>query len=264
MDAALVIDKPGGMTSHDVVDRVRRILKERSVGHLGTLDPMATGVLPLLVGRYTRLAQFFEKADKTYEGEIWLGFSTDTYDATGEPSGEPRTVKVSAEEVTQAARRFVGKIEQMPPPYSAKKIAGVPAYKLARKGQAPELKPVAVEVKRFEVEFSGDLVRFTAQVSAGTYMRTLAHELGQALGCGAHLSALKRTAAGQFDIGSAVKLADLDGMRAEPKPRPSETRFTAVRLASEFEGQARCLGRASGPSQDGQRPFAAWSSLALQ
>src|SRR5438270_4827011 len=145
MDAALVIDKPGGMTSHDVVDRVRRILKERSVGYLGTLDPMATGVLPLLVGRYTRLAQFFEKADKTYEGEIRLGFSTNTYDATGEPSGEPRKVNLSLEEVAQAARRFVGEFEQMPPPYSAKKVSGVPAYKLARKGQAPELRPVAVE-----------------------------------------------------------------------------------------------------------------------
>jgi tRNA pseudouridine55 synthase len=125
-------------------------------------------------------------------------------------------VKVSEEEVDQAARRFVGKFEQMPPPYSAKKVAGVPAYKLARKGQAPELKPVAVEVKRFAVEeFSGDLVRFTAQVSAGTYMRTLAHEMGQTLGCGAHLSSLRRIAAGQFDIGSAVKVSDLDGMRAE-------------------------------------------------
>ena len=106
MDAALVIDKPEGMTSHDVVDRVRRILKERSIGHLGTLDPMATGVLPLLVGRYTRLAQFFDKADKTYEGEIRLGFSTDTYDATGEQTGEPKPVNVSLEQAAEAAKRF--------------------------------------------------------------------------------------------------------------------------------------------------------------
>jgi len=216
MDAALVIDKPEGMTSHDVVNRVRRILKERSVGHLGTLDPMATGVLPLLIGRYTRLAQFFEGADKSYEGEIRLGFSTDTYDASGEASSEPGSADVSLELVRDVAQCFIGKIEQMPPPFSAKKIAGVPAYKLARKGQRPELKPVAVEVKSFDVlELAGDRVGFRAKVSAGTYMRTLAHELGQSLGCGAHLSSLKRTAAGQFGIESAVKLPDLDGMRVQ-------------------------------------------------
>lgn len=216
MDAALVIDKPEGMTSHDVVNRVRRILKERSVGHLGTLDPMATGVLPLLVGRYTRLAQFFEQADKSYEGEIRLGFSTDTYDATGEPSSEPSLMNVSAEQVRGAANRFVGKIEQTPPPYSAKKVAGIPAYKLARKGQAPELKTVEVEVKSFDVtEIASDRVRFRAQVSAGTYVRTLAHEVGRMLGCGAHLASLRRTAAGQFGIDSAIQLADLDRMRAE-------------------------------------------------
>ena len=215
MDAALVIDKPEGMTSHDVVNRVRHILKERSVGHLGTLDPMATGVLPLLVGRYTRLAQFFERADKSYEGEIRLGFSTDTYDATGERISEPAAVNVSVEQVREAATRFAGKIEQMPPPYSAKKIAGVPAYKLARKGEAPELKTVPVEVKVFEVaRLEGDRVSFRAQVSAGTYMRTLAHELGQVLGMGAHLSALRRTAAGQFRVESAIELSELDGMRA--------------------------------------------------
>jgi tRNA pseudouridine55 synthase len=215
MDAALVIDKPEGMTSHDVVNRVRHILKERSVGHLGTLDPMATGVLPLLIGRYTRLAQFFEGADKSYEGEIRLGFSTDTYDATGERTSEPAAVNVSVEQVREAATRFAGKIEQMPPPYSAKKIAGVPAYKLARKGKTPELKTVTVEVKVFEIaRLEGDHVSFRARVSAGTYMRTLAHELGQVLGIRAHLSALRRTAAGQFRVESAIELPELDGMRA--------------------------------------------------
>ena len=216
MDAALVIDKPAGMTSHDVVDRMRRILRERSVGHLGTLDPMATGVLPLLVGRYTRLAQFFDKADKTYEGEILLGSSTDTFDATGERSSEPKPVNVSLKQVAEAAKRFLGKIDQMPPPFSAKKVAGVPAYKLARKGEPPELKAVPVEVKTFEVtSVEGDLVRFKAQVSAGTYMRTLAHELGETLGTGAHLSKLRRTAAGQFGIESAVQLAEMDSRQEE-------------------------------------------------
>jgi tRNA pseudouridine55 synthase len=216
MDAALVIDKPEGMTSHDVVNRVRRILKERSVGHLGTLDPMATGVLPLLLGRYTRLAQFFEKADKSYEGEIRLGFSTDTYDATGQPIGEPKQVEVSVEQVREAVQRFVGKIEQVPPPYSAKKVAGVPAYKLARKGEAPALTAVEVEVKSFEVlEVCGDRVRFRAEVSAGTYVRTLAHELGQALEVGAHLATLRRTSAGQFGLQWAVKLAELEEIGPE-------------------------------------------------
>src|SRR3954454_6494796 len=178
MDAALVIDKPKGMTSHDVVDRVRRILKERSIGHLGTLDPMATGVLPLLVGRYTRLAQFFDRSDKSYEGEFRLGFSTDTYDATGEPANPRTEVQVTIEELREAAARFVGSIEQAPPPFSAKKVAGVPAYKLARKGQVPELKKVAVEIRHFEIHrIEGDRVRFTAQVSAGTYIRTLVHEV---------------------------------------------------------------------------------------
>jgi tRNA pseudouridine55 synthase len=210
MDAALVIDKPQGMTSHDVVNRVRRILRERSVGHLGTLDPMATGVLPLLVGRYTRLAQFFEKADKTYEGELRLGFSTDTYDATGEPIGTKSSVEVTLEEVRGASVKFVGRIEQTPPPFSAKKIAGIPAYKLARKGQSPELKKVTVEVKTFELLGRlGDRISFKIQVSAGTYVRSLVHDLGQALGAGAHLVALRRTAAGQFSVEQAISLEEL-------------------------------------------------------
>jgi len=210
MDAALVIDKPQGMTSHDVVNRVRRILRERSVGHLGTLDPMATGVLPLLVGRYTRLAQFFDKSDKSYEGEFRLGFSTDTYDATGEPASSPMEVQVTIEELREAAAKFVGSISQTPPPFSAKKIAGVPAYKLARKGQPPELKKVTVEIKSFEIlGVESDRVRFSTQVSAGTYIRTLAHELGNTLGVGAHLFSLRRTAAGQFRLEQAVSLEDL-------------------------------------------------------
>src|SRR5437588_5024535 len=135
MNGVLVVDKPAGMTSHDVVRRVRRLLDERSVGHLGTLDPMATGVLPLVLGRLTRLAQFYTGAEKAYAGEIRLGFATDTYDAEGEPAGPAVAVTVSDADVQAAAQRFVGTIEQMPPPFSAKKIAGVPAYKLARKQQ---------------------------------------------------------------------------------------------------------------------------------
>src|ERR1700734_3519726 len=142
MNGVLIIDKPGGLTSHDVVNRVRRILQERSVGHLGTLDPMATGVLPLVVGNLTRLAQFYTSSEKTYEGTIRFGFSTDTYDAEGEPSSPASSVEVSLEEVRALARQFLGKIEQTPPPFSAKKVNGVPAYKLARKQQDVVLKPV--------------------------------------------------------------------------------------------------------------------------
>lgn len=213
MDAVLVIDKPKGMTSHDVVAVVRRLLGERSVGHLGTLDPSATGVLPLLTGRYTRLAQFFGDSRKTYEGTIRLGFATDTYDADGEAIGPAREVKVSLEELQDAAKAFVGEIEQLPPKFSAKKIAGVPAYKLARKNQEVELKKVKVQVYGFEiVDLSGDLARFKSEVSAGTYVRALAHDLGERLGVGAHLAELRRTVSGEFSLEGAVtldRLADL-------------------------------------------------------
>jgi tRNA pseudouridine55 synthase len=214
MDAVLVIDKPAGITSHDVVARVRRLLGERAVGHLGTLDPMATGVLPLLLGRYTRLAQFFGSADKTYEGAIRLGFATDTYDADGEPIGSPESVKVTLEQLRQGAAEFLGDIEQHPPKFSAKKIAGVPAYKLARKNQEVELKKVRVHVRSFDIHsVQEDRARFTAEVSAGTYVRSLAHELGIQLGIGAHLSELRRTRSGEFTLEQAVSFEDLDKMR---------------------------------------------------
>src|SRR5919108_4533865 len=144
MDGVLVIDKPAGITSHDVVARVRKILKQRSVGHLGTLDPLATGVLPIVVGRMTRLTQFYTSAEKSYQGEICFGVETDTYDAAGEPAGPVKPVELTLEQVRQAARNFVGVIEQVPPPFSAKKIAGVPAYKLARKKKEVQLQPVKV------------------------------------------------------------------------------------------------------------------------
>ncbi len=211
MNGVIVIDKPGGMTSHDVVNRVRRILQEKSVGHLGTLDPMATGVLPLVAGRMTRLAQFYTTSNKSYEGEIRFGFSTTTYDAEGDPVGEVSAIDLSAERLREAVGEFVGRIQQVPPPFSAKKIAGVPAYKLARKNKEVELKPAEVEVRRFEVtEFCSKRARFVCDVSSGTYVRSLAHDLGQKLGCGAHLSSLRRTASGEFRIEDAVTLEAMD------------------------------------------------------
>lgn len=200
----MVIDKPGGMTSHDVVNRLRKITGERSIGHLGTLDPMATGVLPLLLGKYTRLAQYFSSAEKSYSGAIRFGFATDTYDAEGEAAGPDSHPTLTLEQVCAAVRRFNGEMRQMPPPYSAKKIDGVPAYKLARAGKPVELKPAMVRISSFYiVSLEGAEATFAMSVSAGGYVRSIAHELGQDLGCGAHLSSLRRTRAGAFGIDDA-------------------------------------------------------------
>ncbi len=212
VNGALVVDKAAGMTSHDVVARVRRIFGEKSVGHLGTLDPMATGVLPLVLGRYTRLAQFFADAIKGYEGEIRFGFATDTYDAEGEPTTLTRSVDgLTLQAILEVSRKLVGRQEQTPPPYSAKKIKGVPAYKHARKNQAVELAAVPVEVLEFTIlDFSEGRARFRALVSPGTYIRSLAHDLGRELGVGAHLSALRRTRAGEFAVEDAHSLENLE------------------------------------------------------
>ena len=211
MNGVIVIDKPFGLTSHDVVNRVRRILGQRSVGHLGTLDPAATGVLPIVAGNLTRLAQFYVHSEKMYEGVIRFGFATDTYDADGEPTTPRQAVLLNCDEVRAIAAKFHGKIEQMPPPFSAKKIAGVPAYKLARKKQQVTLKPVAVEIKEFEIlNVIGDQATFRARVASGTYIRCIAHEMGQKVGCGAHLAALRRTAAAEFTIEDAHSLPALE------------------------------------------------------
>src|ERR1700680_1607994 len=151
MNGVLIIDKPAGLTSHDVVNRARRILHERSIGHLGTLDPMATGVLPLVTGSLTRLAQFYTTSEKTYEGVIRFGFATDTYDAEGEASGPRQAGQLSLSQARELAAQFSGVVAQMPPPLSAKKIQGVPAYKLARKHEDVPLKPIQVEIKEFEI-----------------------------------------------------------------------------------------------------------------
>src|ERR1035437_9576996 len=195
MNGVVIIDKPPGLTSHDVVNRVRRILGQRAVGHLGTLDPSATGVLPIVLGNLTRLAQF---------------------DADGEPTSPPpdvriNEVRINCDELRALAAQFQGTIEQMPPPFSAKKIAGVPAYKLARKKQKVELKPVQVEIKEFEIlDTTADQATFRARVASGTYIRSVAHEMGQKLGCGAHLASLRRTAVAEFTIEDAHSLQALE------------------------------------------------------
>ena len=211
MNGVLIIDKPAGCTSHDVVHRARRILREQSVGHLGTLDPLATGVLPLVVGNFTRLAQFYASSEKTYEGMIRFGFATDTYDADGEPVSTPQAVTISIEQLQPLAQKFHGVISQMPPAFSAKKIDGVPAYKLARKKQDVALESVKVEIKEFEIlGVDGERASFRARVASGTYMRSIAHDLGQQLGCGAHLEALRRTSVLEFKITDAHTLEELD------------------------------------------------------
>jgi tRNA pseudouridine55 synthase len=210
MNGVLIIDKPSGLTSHDVVNRVRRILQQRSVGHLGTLDPLATGVLPVVTGTLTRLAQFYTASPKTYEGEIRFGFATDTYDAQGQATSPAQPVDLQPEQVRELATRFHGVIEQVPPPFSAKKIHGVPAYKLARKKKEVVLKAVRVEVMEFEIlAVEGERARFRARVASGTYMRSVAHEMGQHLGCGAHLASLRRTAAAEFEIADACTLEQM-------------------------------------------------------
>ncbi len=220
LNGILVVDKPAGFTSHDVVARMRRVLGERAIGHLGTLDPMATGVLPLVIGRMTRIAQFYGDSVKSYDGEIRLGFATDTYDADGE-AATPETPhrphqEISLEELRAASARFVGPCEQMPPPFSAKKINGVPAYKLARNKQEVELNAVLVHIHEFELvvpevhDFSEGRFLFRSVVSSGTYLRTIAHELGQALGSGAHLSSLRRTRVAEFALDEAHTLAEIE------------------------------------------------------
>jgi tRNA pseudouridine55 synthase len=211
MNGVIVIDKPAGLTSHDVVNRVRRILGQRAVGHLGTLDPSATGVLPIVLGNLTRLAQFYVHSEKTYEGVIRFGFATDTYDADGEPTTPQQDVHLNCDEVRALAAQFRGVIEQMPPPFSAKKIAGVPAYKLARKNKEVALKPVQVEIKEFEIlSTPANEATFRARVASGTYIRSVAHEMGQKLGCGAHLASLRRTTAAEFTVEDAHTLQALE------------------------------------------------------
>ena len=219
MNAVLIIDKPRGLTSHDVVNRVRRMLDERSVGHLGTLDPLATGVLPLVAGSLTRLAQFYTSSEKTYEGTIRFGFATDTYDAEGEPTTPPAEVTLTTGQLGRFVPRFRGVIEQMPPPFSAKKIHGVPAYKLARQKKQVALKPVQVEIKDFEITSCvGAEASFHAHVSSGTYMRSVAHDLGRAVGCGAYLASLRRTRLAEFGLADAHTLEEVESAWQQGRP----------------------------------------------
>ncbi len=214
----LIIDKPAGMTSHDVVACVRRLLGTRQVGPFGTRDPFATGVLPVSVGKATRFAQFYLKSRKAYEGTIRLGFSTDTYDATGTPTSEEVAVSVEAETLERLFREFTGRLMQTPPPYSAKRVGGTRAYELARQNKPVKLAPVEVEIYALELlSFDGTRARFAAECSGGTYVRSLAHDIGQKLGCGAHLEGLRRTGVAEFTLERAFTLEQLEEAAREQR-----------------------------------------------
>jgi tRNA pseudouridine55 synthase len=210
MDGVLVVDKPEGPTSHDMVARVRRLLGTPRVGHTGTLDPMATGVLPLVLGRATRLARFLTAGEKRYEAVVRLGQVTDTYDRLGSAVGPARPVEVTASEIEDVLDRFRGTFVQTPPPYSAKKIGGVSAHRLARRGEA--VIPAAVPVTVQELTMTAwreDLLTLEVTCSAGFYVRSLAHDVGEGLRCGGHLAALRRTASGAWTDRDAIILEQL-------------------------------------------------------
>ena len=220
MNGLLILDKPAGLTSHDVVTLVRRATGEKSVGHLGTLDPMATGVLPLLLGSYTRLAQFFAQAEKQYTGSIRFGFATDTFDAEGTPAADLQTLTHSLAELRRLATHFSGPMDQLPPIFSAKKIDGVPAHKLARAGKPVPVKPARIVIHKFELlalDPETATADFAITVSAGGYVRSVAHELGELAGCGAHLSALRRTRAGLFTLQQAITVDQLKAAAGSPE-----------------------------------------------
>lgn len=264
MDGILIIDKPAGLTSHDVVARVRRALHEKRVGHTGTLDPFATGVLVVLVGRATRLAQFLSGADKEYEAVIRFGYATDTGDVTGRPKEEVgsqesgvRNQKLwTSDEIEAALCGLRGAREQVPPMYSAKKVQGRKLYELARRGEEIERKAVPVVIHQLEaVRTDGDILLKQKEdgtcdlsvrvvCSAGTYIRVLAEEIGERLGTGAHLASLRRTRAGQFSIAEATPLDELQEREARDILLPPDAALSSMPFVHLTEGEARraCQG----------------------
>jgi len=213
LNGVVVVNKPEGWTSHDVVNKIRGIFRTRRVGHLGTLDPIATGVLPVMVGQATRLAQFWERSDKEYDAMVRFGFATSTWDRAGEPAGPMGTPDISRAAIETCLMAWRGEIQQTPPPVSAKKVSGIPAYKLARRNIAVELEPARVMIYELDLmSVQEEYARLRVRCSAGTYVRAIAHELGLALGCGAHVHSLIRTAAGPFRLNSARTLEELQNL----------------------------------------------------
>jgi tRNA pseudouridine55 synthase len=256
MDGILIIDKPAGLTSHDVVARVRRILHTKRVGHTGTLDPFATGVLVLMIGSATRLARFLDKDTKEYIAEVQFGFETDTGDLLGlriadfglrnEEIGE----KLSVTDWERVFDKFRGDILQTPPMYSAKKIDGKKLYELAREGKQVERKPVPVTIHKLElmpneIRNPQSAIRIRVVCSAGTYIRTLAEEIGREIGTGAHLTGLRRTAAGKFDLQQSLTLEQLQDL-----PAP-ENALLPVELAVSHLPELELPDNRIGPTKNG-------------
>jgi tRNA pseudouridine55 synthase len=209
-DGALVINKPQRRTSHDIVDMVRHLAGFRQIGHLGTLDPLATGVLVLLLGKATRLVRFYAGRRKRYTAGFRFGFATNTYDSEGQALGADTTPALGREQLERLASESLGRFDQMPPAFSAKKVQGRPAYELARKNQPVELKPASVELYEYRLTgIAGSIARFSIECSSGTYIRSLAHEMGQKLGCGAHLAEICRGAVGEFSLEQAITIEEL-------------------------------------------------------
>ena len=238
----LIVDKPEGWTSQDVVSKLRGVLHEKRIGHGGTLDPMATGVLPVFVGRATRAVEFFEHAEKSYEATLLLGVTTDTQDTTG-TTLETRPVTVDEAGLREVLARFTGVQQQLPPMYSAVKIGGKKLYELARAGKEIERKPREITVYSLDLlEFSKDTARLRIHCSKGTYVRTLCHDIGQALGCGGCMAALRRVQAGAYTIAEAVTL---DAILAHADPQtllqPVDSLFSAYPRLTLTAGQEKCV-----------------------
>lgn len=216
IDGVLLVDKKSGITSHDVVDAFRRRANVKKAGHTGTLDPLATGLLVLCVGKATRLQSYLMGMEKTYVGTIQFGWATDTYDSSGQPASEAREVNVEHIDFAPLVAKFTGEIDQMPPAFSAKKIQGVRAYEMARKGEPVELKTKRVNVYEFTiVSVQGSAAQFRVRSSAGTYIRSLAHDLGNAAGIGAHLKELRRTVIGNFKVEEAMAFDRMEQSRPD-------------------------------------------------
>ena len=213
MEGVLLVDKPQGLTSHDVVYHLRRKLQIKKIGHAGTLDPMATGVLVMLIGKATRISQYLMSVDKVYEGEATLGVVTDSQDAEGEVMSTQPVPELTEARVREVMKGFLGDQYQTPPMHSAIKIGGVPLYKLARKGEEVEREPRFIRIAAFNLRsFATPKITFELHCTKGTYVRTVAADLGQKLGCGAHLSALRRTGSGKFTIGQCLPLEQIEAL----------------------------------------------------
>jgi tRNA pseudouridine55 synthase len=232
MEGLILVDKPPGWSSHDVVDKIRKILGQRRVGHFGTLDPLATGLLLVAVGKATRLFPYFSAADKSYCGRIRLGYATDTYDAQGRATAMESRELPDREKLLTAMAGFTGSYFQVPPPFSAKKIKGKPSYKLARSQREVKLEPKLVTVRSFDMEyFDPPCLDFRTECSAGTYVRSLVHDLGTALGCGAHLQSLCRLSSGEYRLEQAFPLSEIERLAARGGQasflHPTETLLSA-------------------------------------